>query len=178
MGYRLPDKREFDPHLRHIPDVATHSLISVDNGTISKISIPCFYGCGEYHDKMIHDHFGWPHPGHPDRSCQLPPCYSRVLELNEIDLPGEGYEYIDVAMLNAPSGLTFTGSIDYNIVTLTIVAMCNGAKENDIEVPFSVFAVKPRPDTELYLQSDDDDDYDTRRDVVTKGTLRIVAGII
>lgn len=167
MGYRLPEKR-CDCHAKQIGDIARQSVISVDNGSISRFAIPSFYR--EHHDRNMHDHLGWPYPGHPDDSCQLPPGCDFIL--NEIDLPNEGYTSIKVSMTDPPDGLTFTGTIDYNVISLTITSMCNAAVNSDIDVKFCVYAVGTI-ENGVYGEEDIH-----LRDVVTKGTLHIIAGPI
>lgn len=166
MTYRLPDERYHD-HRKRIDDTARQTVISVDNGTINRIAIPTFFR--EHHDVKLHDHLGWPYPGHPDRSCQLPPGCEFVL--NEIDLPGDGYDAIEVSMIDPPDGLSFTGSIDYNVVSLNIVAMCQDAVTEDVDVTFAAYATGT-------IDNDYDEEDAPLRDVVTKGTLHIVAGPI
>lgn len=166
MGYRLPDERLHD-HRKQIDDTARQSVIRVDNGTINRISIPSFYQ--EYHDRKLHDHLGWPSPGHPDRSCQLPAGNEFVL--NEIDLEGEGYDAIEVSMIDPPEGLEFTGSIEYNVITFNITVMCPSAISDDLDVTFSAYATGT-------IDNDYDEEDVPLRDVVTKGTLHIVAGPI
>jgi hypothetical protein len=166
MGYRLPEKRDDDWHKRHFLDVAAQSIIVVDNGTISRISIPCFYSNEVCHDKMAHDHCGWPYPGHPDKSCQLPPGCEKALVINEISLANEGYNSVKTAMVNPPEGLAMRGEIDRNYVNLFIAAMCPTAIETDIEVQFCVY-ITGRGSNGMYLS-----------DVVTKGKLKIVAGAL
>lgn len=178
MAYRLPDKR------RHfIVDKASESVIVVDNGTISRVSIPCTYGPPHCHppkhDRKMHDHTGWPSPDNPDDSCQIPDehrhcrCFDQVLVINEIDLAEEGYESVEISMLDQPDGLTVTGEIDYNVVRITIVSMCEAANEENVDVPFSIYVIGSKTvedgETTKTLQL---------RDVVTKGILRIVAGPI
>ena len=166
MSYRLPEDRKPE-YQSHISDTASKTIISVDNGTISRISIPAFFS--DYHSKMIHDHFGWPTPDHPDDSCQLPPGCDIVF--NDVDLEYSGYDTVEIAMVDPPDGLTFTGSIDYNLINLTITAMCESAKIEDVDVTFAI-----------YISGLIDNDYDEEdipvRDAVTKGTLHIVAGLI
>lgn len=164
MSYRLPEDREQHHHYRHIVNEATESLLVIDNGTISRISIPCVYEQLGHH-KMWHDHVGWPSVDRPDNSCQLPPGYDRALVIHEINLPEEGYQSVEVAMLNPPSGLSMTGFIDYDTIKLTISALCQSAKEEDVDVKFSVYAIGSKDGNQL-------------RDVVTKGILHINAGII
>ena len=166
MGYRLPDERYAD-HRKYINDTARQTVISIDNGTINRIAIPAFFH--KHHDRNLHDHLGWPYPRHPDDSCQLPPRCEFVL--NEIDLVGDGYNAIEVSMINPPDGLLFTGNIDYNVITLNITAMCADAITNDLDVTFSVYATG-------VIDNDYDEEDVQLRDVVTKGTLHIVAGPI
>lgn len=166
MGYRLPDDRYPDHH-KHIDDTARQSVIRVDNGTINRISIPSFYQ--ECHDRKLHDHLGWPSPGHPDRSCQL--SAGNEFVLNEIDLEGEGYDAIEVSMIDPPEGLKFTGSIDYNVITFNITVMCPSAETDDLDVTFSAYATG-------VIDNDYGEEDIQLRDVVTKGTLHIVAGPI
>lgn len=167
MGYRLPDRRA------QIFDVATKSDILVDNGTITRISIPCFYHRGRRpprHDRMMHDHVGWPSPDSPDRSCQVPvptrPCPPLP---EEIDLPGEGYDTIEIAFHDAPDGLSAVGVIDRNLVRITLTAMCESAATEDQDVPYSVYAIGTAPARYGGVEL---------RDVVMKGMLHIVAGPI
>lgn len=166
MGYRLPDERYHD-HRGRINDTARQTVISVDNGTINRISIPSFYQ--ECHDRKLHDHLGWPSPGHPDNSCQL--LAGNEFVLSEIDLEGEGYDAIEVSMIDPPEGLEFTGSIEYNMITFNITAMCPSAETNDLDVIFSAYATGT-------IYNDYGEEDVQLRDVVTKGTLHIVAGPI
>lgn len=166
MGYCLSDEQNMD-HIKRIDDTARQTVISIDNGTINRISIPMFFH--EHHDKDLHDHLGWPYPGHPDDSCQLPPGCEFVL--NEIDLPGNGYDAVEISMIDPPEGLSFTGSIDYNVVSFNIIAMCQDAIANDIDITFAAYATG-------MINNDYDEEDVQLRDVVTKGTLHIVAGPI
>lgn len=170
MGYRLPDQK---PCKRsHIIDLSRQSFIAIDNGTISRISIPCFYRKNVFHDRMKHDHLGWPYPGHPDDSCQLPSECSKAIVLNGIDLPGEGYDSVVVSFLDPPDGLTASGSIDQDVIRITFISMCSSAEENDIDVQFSIYA------TGTIGEDYEDEETIQLRDVVTKGVLHIVAGSI
>lgn len=168
MSYRLPEYR------RAINDVAIQSVIRVDNGTISRIAIPCFYGYGLHSNRrhrILHDHFGWPSPDNPDHSCQLPPSkYDKVLVVNEINLVDEGYTDAQIAFVNKPTGLTADVSINGHVVELVISAMCSSLDKDDIDVPFSIYVSG-------HASSDDNtyNEFDMR-DVVTKGILHIVAG--
>ena len=168
MGYRLPDKR------RHLKDVASESTISVDNGTISNISIPCHYLYGEefpHHDRIMHDHLGWPSPDNPDWSCQLPPvCCDEFVKLDDIDLQEEGYTSIIISLLDPPDGLSVNGYMDREIVNLSIASLCDSVTKNDADVKFAVYAAGIGVD-----------DYGVQvplRDMVVKGTIHIVANPI
>lgn len=168
MGYRHPDDRDRCCH-------AHDSFIPVNNGTITRISIPCFSRDDErppWHDRPRHDHEGWPDPDNPDESCQgLPPVYDQIIVMNEIDLVAEGYDTIDVSLLDPPDGLTVTGEISQNMVNLTVVAMCEAAEKKGLYVPFAVYAIGTVTGTggaeDLQM-----------RDLVTKGTLHVCASPI
>ena len=161
MNYRLtplPEGREPEAVMF---DVARQSYITVDNGTISRINIPCFYGRRfTRHDKMIFDHMGWPAVDRPDHSD-----YAQILAINDIDLENEGYTSVDVVLSStAPYGLTITGDLDYNHVVLTISAMCSDAITYDTETKFAVYVTGSNSEV------------GSLRDLVTKGTIRIIAG--
>lgn len=168
MGYRHPDDRDRCCH-------AHDSFIPVNNGTITRISIPCFSRDDErppWHDRPRHDHEGWPDPDNPDDSCQgLPPVYDQIIVMNEIDLVAEGYDTIDVSLLDPPEGLTVTGEISQNMVNLTVVAMCEAAEKKGLYVPFAVYAIGTVTGTggaeDLQM-----------RDLVTKGTIHVCASPI
>ena len=169
MGYRLSDKqKEFLPcHINHLDNTASHTIITVDNGTISHILIPCFYG--EHHNKMLHDHFGWPSPSHVDRSCQLPPGCEHVSV--PIDMKDEGYHTIKISMINPPSGLVVSGSMEYGAINLRIEAMCDSAITSDLDVVICIYAIG---DFGSYLYGETT----AIRNVVLKGKIHIVAGPI
>ena len=141
MGYRYPDPPTASELLDATAEPAT---ISVNNGTVTRFPIECYRtdGCVRY---------GWPWLR---RRCETP-----------VDLEAEGYTGIEVSLDDPPAGLAVTGSIDYNIILLTVEAKCAAAEESDAEVRCSIFAVG---------QSDDGD----LKDVVVKGILRIAAGTI
>lgn len=174
MGYRLPtfSPQPSDPKSERWPivDHAAQSVIWVDNGTISRIPIPCFYQYRNDLDRLVRmriDHLGWPSPDHPDESCQYPTAHDVVYE--PIDLETEGYNAVVVALGSPPSGLTVSGQIDYNLVTLSINAMCSSAATADVEVPINVYVTGSKVIDGVTYQL---------RDVVTKGLLHIVSGLI
>jgi hypothetical protein len=87
--------------------------------------------------------------------------------INSIDLVGEGYDTVVTNLADdAPTGLTMSGSINYDTVELLITTMCESAEDEDVDVRFAV-----------YVTGTDDDDQQLR-DLVTKGVLHIVAGLI
>ena len=173
MGYRLPEER---PH--QMCATANESMIVVDNGSITRISIPCYYRYIEdsYDDRWHreqHDHFGWPSPDSPDDSCQIVSTreYAQTLVINEIDLSGEGYTGVEVCMTEPPEGLSIQSVIDGNVIRLTIYASCPDAETEDIKARFSIYAVGS-------CSEYGNEDEALLRDVVTKGMLRIKAGSI
>lgn len=171
MGYRLPEhQHHHHARPRHMADVATPTIVCVDNGAIARMEIPCSYVEWHDHDRMLHDHIGWPEPRHIDRSCQLPAGMEKVEIVNEINLPDEGYTDVDVALPDdAPDGLSVQGIVDYDKVWLTFTVNCDDAVEQDIDVPFTVFACGYGMDFEGNVNM-------PLRDVVLKGILHIVAG--
>lgn len=170
MGYR----HRHDADERHYPGTVRRSFIAIDNGTISRISIPCFSRdnmVSPSHDRNAHDHDGWPEPDSIDDSCQLPPTYDRIIVMNEINLIDEGYDSIAVSLLDQPDGLTISGSIEGSFVCLLIVAMCQEAETVDLDVEFAVYAEGSTEDEDTGVVSN-------LRDVVTKGVLHIESGPI
>ena len=170
MSYRLPEKRSgFRPcHTSHLDDTASRTILTVDNGTISHIAIPCFYG--EDHDRMAHDHAGWPSPRHPDRSCQLPPGCERMAI--PIDMEGEGYKTVEVSMIDPPDGLVISGEVKYGIVDLTVQVMCDSAVNDDIDVVTCIYV------TGDFGSYTPEHAAIAARDVVFKGIVHIVSGPI
>lgn len=173
MGYRLAEEREhsYRDHYSHhhnakFIDYAKPSVITVNNGTIVRMSIPCFYGRPfSQYDRMVMDHLGWPEPGMRDCSH-----YAQVFAINEIDLASEGYDQVIVSMNDRPEGLTITGEIDRNSVVLTIVSLCPNVSEEDVDVDFAVYVIGN--------YSDNDGHSFQLRDLVTKGILHVIAGPI
>lgn len=180
MSYRLPPyPPSVPPSPTDMPKAplvneARQAYLSIDNGTISRIVIPCMYrfrndGGGRH--RMEHDHDGWPHPGHPDRSCQVPTPPGVPFVIEDMDLEGEGYTTVSVALgTGAPSGLSVTGSIEVGMVILQIdTTRCSSAATSDVEVPFAVY---------VSGQTSVGGSAVSLRSLVTKGTLRIVAGLL
>ena len=195
MGYRHIERER--PIRRVLQDTATRNRTFVQNGATAYLAVPCWYHevrspqHTHVHDREWHDHVGWPSPGHPDGSCQdayllnkgmggRPPYREaeggwvhpgRYLDFSQfapIHLIEEGYGEVEVAFDDPPAGLHGSGWIDGDsdwVVRFLIEPMCPSAVKEDVDVPYTVFVkgnVGGRP----------------RRDVVAKGTLRIVAGPI
>lgn len=174
MTYRLPEERSdvfprrFDPHSR-IADFSRQSYLAVDNGTISRISIPCLYGRRlTRYDKLAFDHFTWPNPDRRDRSD-----YGKILAIRPIDLPNEGYTDVIVVLDDAPTGLTVTGEINYDVINLYISAICPSAAKENVDVPFAVYVTGNTSGHTVW-----DEEVTPLRDLVTKGILRIYAGLV
>lgn len=81
------------------------------------------------------------------------------------------YDRIVVRLADTVTGLTFTGIIENDIIKLTISAFCESAIDDDVKVRFAVYAVGDG-------LTEGTSDTLAVSDVVTKGTLRIVAGPI
>ena len=187
MGYRIKEHKDHKPH-RTMQDTATPSGLYVQNGTMARLAIPCWYYVVDppvrmhHHDRMHHDHIGWPSPNHPDHICQdwdfVHSCCSHnihkhvcdhchmFIDMNKffpIHLEEEGYTSVDVAFVNPPVGLKASGVIDDYMVRLYIEPMCSDAVEKNIDVPYTVFVNGTMNKRKV-------------RDVVAKGILHILSG--
>lgn len=192
MAYRnIPKKK---PIKRVLQDITTKNMTLVQNGATAWLAIPCWYQEIRHpqhthiHDREWHDHIGWPSPTRPDNSSQAayalkntpylyekpeegwihPGRYLDMSTMRPIHLLAEGYSDVEVVFANAPSGLLSEGYIDDDsdwVVRFLINPMCQSAIEEDVYVSYTVF-VKGTIEGRK------------RRDVVAKGTLRILAGPI
>lgn len=194
MAYRRIEKKK--PIKRVLQDMTTKNLTYVQNGATAHLAIPCWYQEIRHpqhthvHDREWHDHIGWPNPTRPDESSQdayllrdgaLPYRYDyaeegwdhagRYLDMSEmhpIHLLKEGYTTVEVAFVDPPQGLSATGSIrqeDDWVVRFSVNPNCPSALTEDVDVQYAVFV----KGTVGSVQ---------RRDVVARGTLRILAGPI
>lgn len=170
MGYRLQEQPAITTKLvRLFDDTASPVIISVDNGTVSRISIPCEYGWLAGNPpivRMMIDHAGWPSPGHPDRSCQ--DMSDVTYQSRPIDLEAEGYESVEVSLNDPPYGLSVEGNLTGSLVSVTITSMCPDAINHDVYVEFSAYLVGA---TEGF-----DHEVAQLRDIGAKGVIHIVAG--
>lgn len=164
MGYRTsPDDRHPFGH-RPIIDLASNRTVLIDNGAISRISIECFYEIPEEPHRKWHDHIGWPSPDSLDDSCQ---AWVMDEHLIAIDLEDEGFNIVRVSLLNPPSGLSASGTIEENKVIIEFNAACPSAESDDVEVSFAIYIIGQATLDGRNLN-----------DVLMKGTLRIIAGPI
>lgn len=158
MGYRYE-------HKNHGMDV----VLPIDNGTISHISIPCFrrphYG-HDCHHRNEHDHRGWPAPDSSDDSCQEP----WEEQEPDIDLLEEGYDSVEVSLLDQPEGFSISGQIDGNKVKLVITAVCESAETECVDVPFAVYLIGSEE------VEGEDEPVITMRDLAAKGIIHIIEG--
>lgn len=192
MAYRTI-KRE-KPVRRILQDMTTKNMTMVQNGATAHLAIPCWYMEVRHpqhthvHDREWHDHIGWPRPGHPDDSCQNeyrmdmtpyfyddfevgwhhPGRYLDMSEMHPIHLLKEGYTTVEVAFVDPPQGLSATGNIrqeDGWVVRFSVNPNCQSALTEDVDVQYAVFVKGTVGNVQ-------------RRDVVARGTLRILAGPI
>jgi hypothetical protein len=62
--------------IRTMQQTVTPMHFYIMEGAKSTFSIPCFYyeppkpDRAHRHNRLLHDHLGWPNPGHPDTICQ------------------------------------------------------------------------------------------------------------
>lgn len=163
MSYRMPE------YWHNANDAAPHTRISIDNGTVCRISLPCFYWYRDeypHHDRPAHDHAGWPSPDHPDDSCQPGHCHDGGFVMKPINLVEEGYTSIEVGFDQMyEDGLQISGTIDDSVIDIVIYCNCELATDQDLDIPFSIYAVNDEESSETML-----------RDVVLKGILHVVAG--
>lgn len=192
MAYRKIERPR--PVRRVLQDTATKNRTYVQNGATANLAVPCWYMEVRHpqhthlHDREWHDHIGWPDPQHPDASCQdayhlrtapFRACpdgpgtkgwrsFHRYLDLSTcfpVHLEEEGYSEVEVAFADKPQGLSGHGEIDDFVVRFTLAPMCPDAVKKDLDVPYTVFVTGTVAGR-------------AARDVVSRGTLRIVAGPI
>jgi hypothetical protein len=111
MGYRIEDRRPSPEML--VPHV------NLRNGGSTVIAFPCYYLEMEkpvdWHDHHVHDHIGWPYPGHPDHICQRVPGHATA----DPNIP---FDYVDMdkaipIMLKDEGYTDATVSIDSTDIT-------------------------------------------------------------
>lgn len=166
MGYRRPR--------RHDENHGIRSVIPVDNGTITHLAVPCFYEV-EGHPyphphRLMHDHIGWPAPDSPDWSSQVPDMPGHDWHHDHVDLRSQGYDSVQVSIVDQPEGLSITGQIDGDMVRLTIAANCEEAQTECIDVRFAAYISGNAPD------GNEDGVESPLMDLVCKGIVHIIAG--
>lgn len=160
MGYRIGEPKPRPPR-RDVQDVATPMKIYVHNYCTARIAIPCWYdevvaptpAC--LHDRMMHDHLGWPSPNHPDRVCQdwdfvAPPRPGRLTfaynmgRVSPIHLTEEGYTTVEVRCGTSDSGdVVVSGFIDPDddwVVRVNLQPKF-ARTEEPVELDFSAYVV-------------------------------------
>lgn len=190
MGYRQIDRTPKPPS-RNVVKASTPSSIIMDNGTVFHIAYPCWYLEVEpatpaiRHSRAMHDHLGWPNPGHPDNSCQdsdfanacrtdgsdcrKKPCLDLMDMRNTspIHLLAEGYANVTVELEDEIEGLAIEGWIDetddWNVY-VAMSAQVPAAESEKVETDFVVRVSTPSGTTPRQM----------RTDTVAKGRLVIL----
>lgn len=193
MAYRQIEKKK--PIRRVLQDTTTKNRTLIQNGATAYLAIPCWYYEVRHpqhthvHDREWHDHIGWPRPDRIDMSSQdayaigkhlyapydwprhgwrIPHRYLDMSNAYPIHLRKEGYSNVEVTFVDPPSGLKAEGYIDQEddwVVRFMVNPMCKDAIKEDVDVNYTVFV-------------NGTVDGHSRRDVVAKGVLTIVAGPI
>lgn len=163
MGYRM----------QNIPkDDMPQRIFDVRNGATMKAAFACYYY--RNHDTKLHDHIGWPRPGHPDESCQMfvepaPWIPSHIAiephDLEEIHLTEEGYTgatiiFEDSTIGNAATATVQIDSEQDHIINLTVTVNLPTFTDEPKETGFTIFAIKNA----------------STRDAVCHGVLRVLPG--
>lgn len=105
MGYRQLKPPEHH-HRRDMDNKTTPGRIFLEPGTVALFSIPCWYQMVGWpvqvhgHDRMFHDHIGWPSPDSPDHSCQAWDFdHSCCMHHHAVCEPKRCHDYIDMCKL-------------------------------------------------------------------------------
>lgn len=148
-------------------------VFDVRNGATLKVSLACYYF--HSHDANLHDHIGWPSPGHPDSICQehviepAPwlPSHIQIEEgnLEQIHLIGEGYvnasvKIEDETIADACTANAYIDPDADNVVKLNITVNLPTFTDKPKETGFTVFATKN----------------DGIRDAVCHGIMKVLPG--
>lgn len=144
MGYRFCDNPpKPEDHLHRF---------AVRNGAIMRVSFACYYLIG--HNPKLHDHVGWPSPGHPDAICQqvsnmkLYGLKEKTADLEKIHLLDEGYEDVAISFEDDELAqnldcLLWIDEEDDNIIHLNVLANFQTFSDKPIDLRFTVFVKKP-----------------------------------
>jgi len=149
-------------HTASVDEVAGQCTINLTAGELFHIAFPCLYLVIEdpqiiiAHDRMRHDHDGWPSPGHPDHVCQglndttnAAQPYSKIIgpkkrldlqKIKPIHLAAEGYNEVLCDMIGNPETLLMVGEIDGLrdwVVNVTVDAT-QIPLDSEYHLPFSV----------------------------------------
>ena len=198
MGYR---KLEPKPRLknRNMQDMVTPGRNFVHNGATAYFAIPCFYQEIRHpvrvrpHNRLVHDHLGWPNPQHRDRSCQAwdfanctcrlgIECYTgcgsmscgrertcrKYIDMSRlfpIHLTREGYGNPVVEMTDPPAGLVASAWID-DVDDWVVRVLFDAQVESAVAEPVTVPFVVKVTRTDLHNK--------VHRDIVSLGKLTVL----
>lgn len=118
MAYRKLDPPKNAPTHRDLTALTTPVKIYVVNGTTTVAAFPCWYcevpnAVTAYHSIDAHDHWGWPDPRHPDRSCQIGPKFytdNKGADLYPIHLLEEKYSQPEIVFESSASSAVKTNA--------------------------------------------------------------------
>jgi hypothetical protein len=141
MGYRYDDRP---------PKPEDHLLrLAVRNGAMLRAAFGCYYL--KHHNPSRHDHAGWPNPHRIDRICQAI-GNAKLLKINEdcavleeIDLPGEGYDSIAIEFEESDAVQYFTERSAYfddeepNVVRIAVRPNLPDFTDKPVDVRFTLF---------------------------------------
>lgn len=124
----------------------------VRNGAIMRAAFECYYA-KEGHDTQMHDHLGWPYPGHPDDICQMPqypnehPRNHKPTVFEPIKLIDEGYTdaYVAFEDNDAMASFEATAWIDeenQNIVRMKVHPSLTTFTDKPKDFKFTLFIKK------------------------------------
>lgn len=172
MGYRTFEQPP-KPAPRYMEHTTTPGKVFIHNGTTANLAIPCWYKeilppvKMAPHNRPMHDHMGWPYPGHPDASCQLyepfeagypnEPCHTamgghppvrQLLDLSKvipIHLTDEGYTSAYVLGSWEVNSVQSDAEIDDWTIRLKVAPVVQGLTEPQT-YKFSVFVYREEDD--------------------------------
>ena len=150
MGYRFDDNPPKPEDMLKRFDVR--------NGAKMRLAFGCYYA-HMGHDPKLHDHLGWPSPGHKDDMCQMLPAYAspwamkkgrfeRPISFDPINLKDEGYTeaYVSVEDEEIAADLDINAWIDdddESIVRMTVLANLPTFSDKPKTARFTLFIKKP-----------------------------------
>ena len=116
MGYRKHGPKNNHILQRTVNDSTTPSRIYINNGSETRVSVPCYYldKPVPFHNRHWHDYKGWPSPNFPDHCCQLPHDIMPGWKVKRIDFLAEGYDprLFRVVWEDEPEGCIADATLD------------------------------------------------------------------